>query len=100
MNDRTPNCRSCGRSGHFVRTRRFPDADARVWECRNPQCASRGLIWHTSAPHTGTVWQTANDLICRSPEEFAHWIAIFNVAGKPEQAVILEAQQFILDPTD
>jgi len=39
------------------------------------------------------VWQTANDVHCKTADEFDYWIALFIKAGKPGQAVILEAQR-------
>lgn len=42
------------------------------------------------------VWQNANDVICKTTEEFSYWISKFYEAGKPEQAVILEAQHLAL----
>jgi len=44
------------------------------------------------APTDNPVWQTANDVQCKTADEFLHWILLFNKAGKPEQALILEAQ--------
>lgn len=43
------------------------------------------------------VWQTANDVLCRTPDEYAYWIGRFRECGKPEQALILEVQQTLTD---
>lgn len=50
-------------------------------------------------PTNNPVWQTANDVVCKSAEEFAFWINLFRKAGKPEQAVILEAQLLRIHPS-
>jgi hypothetical protein len=43
-------CRCCGKSGVYVRTRYFEDSESDVWECTTEGCENHGLIWHTDRP--------------------------------------------------
>lgn len=45
-------CRCCGQSGTYVRTRYFQDSAADVWECRTVGCEHHNLIWHTDKTYS------------------------------------------------
>lgn len=44
------------------------------------------------------VLQTANDVWCKTPEEYAYWIKKFRDAGRDIDALILEARQMTIEP--
>lgn len=65
--------------------------------CPNCKAESEALFQtehgHRCRPCKRGVWQRANDVICRTPEEFAYWVKNFRDNGREADALILEAQQ-------